>query len=102
MARNYRLDSFIRNPPLIDGVFLDINTLPNIPPSPNDEQYVIDGAYDQRPDLLAYQVYDTSRLWWVFALRNPDVLVDPIRDFKTGVSIILPAADLVKSITGLS
>jgi len=38
-------------------------------------------------------------LWWVFALRNPDVIKDPIRDFKTGVVIIVPplsAVDIYK------
>ena len=32
--------------------------------------------------------------------RNPDLLVDPIRDFKAGVTIKLPSAEAVKLITG--
>ena len=54
----------------------------------------------QRPDLLANRLYETSELWWVFAIRNPDILTDPIRDFKTGVTIALPSAESVMRSTG--
>ena len=92
--------SFVRTTTLIDGKFLDINTLPSIPASPYDETYTIDSSIDQRPDLLAYKLYGSTQLWWVFALRNPDILVDPLRDFTTGVTIKLPSADTVRALTG--
>ena len=94
----FRKDSFIKNQQVIDGVFLDINKLPNIRVTLSDEQYVIDPAYDERPDLLANQLYNNSRLWWVFALRNPDVIKDPIRDFKSGTEIFLPSAGSISAL----
>lgn len=100
MADIHRKDSFLKAAPLLDSVFLDVNTLPSMPPASTDEEYDIGTGYDERPDLLAHQLYGSSRLWWVFALRNPDVIVDPIRDFKAGVRIFLPGADTVKNITG--
>jgi len=56
----------------------------------DDLQYEIDPVYNNRPDLLAYDLYGKPGLWWVFAIRNPDVLVDPVFDFMTGVTIYLP------------
>jgi hypothetical protein len=56
--------------------------------------------YDERPDLLAYELYGSTRLWWVFTLRNPDLLKDPIRDFKSGLTIFLPSADSVNIVSG--
>jgi len=95
---NTRSDSFIRTNFLIDGIFLDINTLPKIRKTEKDEEYVIGHGYDERPDLLAHEIYGNSRLWWVFALRNPDILLDPIRDFTAGKTIILPSEAAVKNI----
>lgn len=95
---NIRKDSFIKNQQILDGVFLDINKLPNVKVTLNDEQYTIDPAYDQRPDLLASALYNNSRLWWVFALRNPDILVDPLRDFKAGTVIFLPSAGSISAL----
>ena len=38
----------------------------------DDQSYTIERTYAYRPDLLAYDMYGTPRLWWVFAQRNPD------------------------------
>jgi len=94
----YNNNSFIKTPRLYDKRFLDINELPKIIPSVNDVVYTIEQDYDERPDLLAYKLYGSSELWWVFTLRNPDILYDPIRDFKTGTDILLPSEESVKSI----
>jgi alpha-L-fucosidase len=56
----------------------------------DDQSYTIERTYAYRPDLLAYDLYGTPRLWWVFAQRNPDEIEDPIYDFKPGVTIQLP------------
>ena len=56
----------------------------------DDQSYTIERTYAYRPDLLAYDLYGTPRLWWVFAQRNPNELEDPIYDFKPGVTIQLP------------
>ena len=90
MANFFRNDSFLKGSQPLGDRFLDINDLPRIPILDDDEPYVIAHGYAERPYLLAHALYESSRLWWVFALRNPDVLVDPIRDFKAGTLIYLP------------
>jgi len=91
----YSRNSFIQNPRISDKQFLDINTIPKITPSVNDSVYTIEPDYDERPDLLAFKLYGSSELWWVFAVRNTDVLYDPIRDFKAGTDIVLPSEESV-------
>ena len=56
----------------------------------DDQSYTIERTYAYRPDLLAFDLYGTPRLWWVFAQRNPNEIEDPIYDFKPGVTIQLP------------
>ena len=56
----------------------------------DDQSYTIERTYAYRPDLLAYDLYGSPRLWWVFVQRNPDQLEDPIYDFKPDVTIQLP------------
>jgi len=58
----------------------------------DDQTYTIERTYAYRPDLLAYDLYGSPRLWWVFAQRNPNEIEDPIYDFKPGVTIKLPKA----------
>jgi hypothetical protein len=96
----YTNESFIKNFSVMEGKFLDVNKLPTIQASPYDEDYVIPQQYDERPDLLAYQLYESSRLWWVFAMRNLDEIRDPIRDFKAGKTIKLPAENIVLRFRG--
>jgi hypothetical protein len=99
MASFHDRNSFLRRAGVYD-VFLDINQLPTTPRTTDDVRYTIDSKYDQRPDLLAYDLYGSTRLWWVFALRNPDLIEDPIRDFKQGLTIIAPTRGAVNQITG--
>lgn len=96
----FRKDSFLRNAGFLDETFLDVNNLPSLPQNVNDESYVINAMYDERPDLLAHELYGSARLWWVFTLRNPDLIKDPIRDFKSGLRIFLPSAENVNIIAG--
>jgi len=39
-------------------------------------------------------------LWWVFAQRNPNTLVDPLFDFKEGTSIRIPTLDTLRDALG--
>jgi hypothetical protein len=50
---------------------------------------------------LAFDLYSDARLWWVFAQRNPNTLVDPLGDFTTGTTIFLPKLANLKSALGL-
>jgi hypothetical protein len=95
---NYRNDSFLSRSTQINDIFLGLNNLPTVQKTIKDEVYVIGHGYDERPDLLAHQIYGNTRLWWVFAMRNPDVLKDPIRDFRAGTQIILPSEESVQKL----
>jgi alpha-L-fucosidase len=70
--------------------YLDILNPRTITAEADDQSYTIERTYAYRPDLLAYDLYGTPRLWWVFAQRNPDQIEDPIYDFKPGVTVQLP------------
>lgn len=67
----------------------------------DDISYTIDRIYAYRPDLLAYDLYGTPRLWWVFAQRNPDMIEDPIYDFTIGKTIQLPKMANLKNDLGV-
>ena len=74
----------------ISGWYLDQWNPPEVRRSSQDRLIEIPSKYDQRPDLLSQSEYGTPRLWWVFAVRNPDLLVDPIGDFTAGKQIYIP------------
>jgi hypothetical protein len=72
------------------GNFLDVMTNRTITQHSDDVLYEIDSVYQYRPDMLASDLYGSSALWWVFAQRNPNVLKDPLMDFRAGVQIFIP------------
>lgn len=81
------------------GPFLDLAVARPITKLANDKLYQIDRVYHLRPDMLAYDLYKDSNLWWVFAARNPNTLKDPLFDFVTGNTIYLPTkATLTKDL----
>lgn len=83
----------------INGSYLDIINFRNIAGKSDDVQYEITSQYEYRPDLLAYDIYGDSNLWWVFAVRNKDIIKDPIYDFVAGQKIYLTnLADLKKEL----
>lgn len=70
-----------------------------IPPNRDDEPFTITAKYEFRPDKLSDDQYGTPAYWWVFAVRNRNVLNDPVWDMKVGVEIIIPSlAHINKSI----
>jgi hypothetical protein len=75
--------------------YLDVLKLPRISSRSDDEYYTIENKYDKRPDLLAYDLYGSTRLWWVFIVRNMDLFEDPIDDFTAGTIIRLPSNDAI-------
>ena len=75
--------------------YLDVHKLPSISSRSDDEYYTIENKYDKRPDLLAYDLYGSTRLWWVFIVRNMDLFEDPIDDFTAGTIIRLPSNDAI-------
>ena len=93
------MSSYSRTSPYFDTPMtadnLEILTPRTITVEEDDQSYTIERTYAYRPDLLAYDLYGTPRLWWVFAQRNPDKIEDPIYDFKIGVTIQLLKKELL-------
>lgn len=85
------------NTPTTD-FYLDIWEPITIAESADDKEIVIADSHHERPDLLSHVLYGTTKLWWVFACRNMDILVDPIADFKAGTLIYAPAPKTVESL----
>jgi hypothetical protein len=76
----------------VDGIsYLDFWNEIIISPNSNDTLMTLDPKYQYRANLLSYDLYGTPQLWWVFMLRNPDIIKDPIWDFVTGITIYAPA-----------
>jgi hypothetical protein len=80
--------------------YLDLWIDPGLGFSPSDPKKSIPVEYDLRPDLMANKEYGSSRFWWVFALRNKDILIDPVEDFKAGTEIHVPNMRALSSIGG--
>jgi len=81
--------------------FLGIMVNRPITKKSDDVLYEIDKVYAYRPDILAFDLYGDSRLWWVFAQRNPNVLKDPLRDFREGAQIYIPKKSTLQSDLGV-
>ena len=81
--------------------YLDVLNYRPISKQKDDVSYTIDKIYQNRPDMLAFDLYGDSALWWVFRARNPNVLDDPIFDFKPGVTIMIPKKTTLISNLGL-
>jgi hypothetical protein len=71
-------------------LYLELLTIRPVPAEADDFLYTIENQYENRPDLLAYDLYGTPKLWWVFVQRNMDVIKDPIFDFVPGAKIYIP------------
>lgn len=89
MAAKYKNNSLYRNT-RINKYFLDIYEPPITPNLEIYKTLKLDSKYNHRPDLLAYDLYGQSELWWVFALYNRDLIKNPIYDFKSGLEIKIP------------
>jgi hypothetical protein len=102
MAQNnlYPATSPYNRSDIVNSKFLDVMVNIPIPMSPSDIYYTIPVAYEYRPDMLAYDLYNDSRLWWVFSQRNPNRLKDPMFDFKAGLGIYIPKLDTLSRVLG--
>lgn len=79
--------------------YLDILEPRVVEAESDDPRYVLEPQYTYRPDLLSFDLYGTSKLWWVFIKRNMDKIQDPIFDFVPGLEIYLPKkSSLFKSL----
>jgi hypothetical protein len=80
--------------------FLDSMVNRPIPREDDDISFVINLTYQYRPDLLAFDLYGTGALWWVFYQRNPNTLTAPPLDFAVGTQIFLPKMATLRSALG--
>ena len=80
--------------------YLDSMVNRAIPKETDDLTFTINTTYQYRPDLLAYDLYNTGTLWWVFYQRNPNTLTKPPLDFTVGTQIYLPKLSTLRSVLG--
>lgn len=80
--------------------FLDTMVNRPIPKEDDDTMFTINLTYQYRPDLLAFDLYGTGALWWVFYQRNPNTLTAPPLDFAVGTQIFLPKVATLKAALG--
>jgi len=81
--------------------YLDIFTIRSVSIASDDFLYTIQPQYNLRPDLLAFDLYGDSGLWWVFTQRNMDIIQDPIFDFVAGKQIYIPKNSSLSEILGI-
>jgi len=86
---------------IVNNKYLDVMVNRYIPELPADDEIVIKPKYQYRPDLMAYDLYGDSKLWWVFAQRNPNKLPDPYFDFVAGLVIYVPKQSTLTQYLGL-
>lgn len=85
---SYDEKSFLANTPL-KKFYLDKARLASITDAVGS-QVVVPPECEHRIDLFSYQQYGSSRLWWIIALANADLIKDPIWDFKSGMTLLVP------------
>ena len=81
--------------------YLDVMEFRDLPVQRDDILFEVTATYENRPDLLAYDLYKDSSLWWVFAVRNKKIIKDPVYDLVAGVKIYLPKMSTLKSVLGI-
>jgi hypothetical protein len=80
--------------------YLDVMTFRDIPAKIDDELFEVTTTYAYRPDLLSNYLYKTPELWWVFAMRNQDIIKDPVYDLVPGIKIYLPKLAVINAALG--
>ena len=97
MTVNYKRTSSYRNTSVVNG-----ELGPYVPAAQIDfrqtRKIELGQKFHRRPDLLAFELYDDAKLWWIFVLFNRNTIQDPIHDFVTGITINVPTKEYV---TGL-
>ena len=100
-TRLYSEKSYLKNTG-IRKFFLDVAKLPKINFTTGD-YVIVPPECENRIELFSYQQYGTSRLWWVIALANADVIKDTIWDFKSGMTVFVPRdQQLLEKLSGVN
>ena len=87
----YKSTSNYRKTPVTD-LYLDQYVPPVVINPQNTKKITLEQKYHRRPDLLAYDLYGDSDLSWVFTLYNRNKILNPIYDFKEGLTIRVPSS----------
>lgn len=95
----YRKGSPYANTPQTSWFLSLLNYRP-VPADSSDKLTLIEGKYENRPDLLSYDLYGTTDYWWVFMILNPDLIKDPIYDLKAGMTIYTALPDRLSRVLG--
>jgi hypothetical protein len=87
---------------VVNNKYLDLLEFRPIPLNPTDVYMNITITYQYRPDLLAFDLYNDPKLWWVFAARNPNTLgPDPYFNFTAGTGIYIPTLSTLRAVLGV-
>jgi hypothetical protein len=78
--------------------FLGIMKYRSILPASDDKNFTITTKYQYRPDKLSYDKYNTAAYWWVFTVRNRNLISDPIWDLIVDLQIILPSLATIQKV----
>lgn len=84
-----------------DKGYLEVISFRDIPVQSDDILFTVTNTYENRPDLLAYDLYGDVNLWWVFAVRNKSLIKDPVYDLRAGINIYLPKLATIKTALGI-
>ena len=84
-----------------NNLYLELLDIRPVPAESDDFEYTIEPQYRHRPDLLAFDLYGNTKLWWIFVQRNMDVIKDPIYDMESGKKIYLPKLSTLKEVLGI-
>jgi hypothetical protein len=94
MTIEYTDKSYLYGVGTFKKFYLDSTILPALTNS-TGTNVVVPPECENRPDLFSYQQYGSSRLWWIIALANADILKDPVWDLKSGMTLFVPNKDLI-------
>jgi len=81
--------------------FLDFIEFREIPRDATDDVITVSTKFHQRPDLLSFDLYGTTELWWVFVVANPDQMIDPIYGLVADLDLVVPTKQRILNIIGL-
>ena len=101
MSQKYNSKSPYAKTQISQGGYLDVINFIDLPSYDTDVSFVLPAQYTYRPDLLAYDLYQDSSLWWVFAVRNKDTIHDPIYDMVPGVTLYVPKLTTINDALGV-
>jgi len=80
--------------------YLDFIDFIEIPSDDSDEILTVSTKFHHRPDLLSNNLYDTPDLWWIFVVRNPDQMIDPIYDLVADLDLFVPTKQRIFGLLG--